>query len=250
LHNAHLDDASLANTERDFAAWHSFLDTLRSYDLASQTPEQKLSTRVLTWFIESRLEGEKIRLHDYPVNQLAGVQSETADFLINVHRIDDQRSAEDYLRRLREVGRKFDQVLEGLVRPIARGDAARGALVVDTGIHYKCWPRQRAITYMLDETGMPEATVVSEVERYNVNPGQACAHKVGMMSIRAARERAQPALGARFDADALKTFHDVVLRDGALPLDVLDEQVDGLISNQLQIRAGQDAVDRSSAHRR
>src|SRR6185295_18930529 len=114
-HNAHLDDASVAKTERDFVAWHSYLDTLRSYDVASQTPGQKLSTRVLTWFIESELEGEKFRFHDYPVNQLAGVQSETADFLINIHRIDDQRGAEDYLRRLGEVGRKFDQVLEGLV---------------------------------------------------------------------------------------------------------------------------------------
>src|SRR3982751_2606902 len=113
-HNAHLDDASVAKTERDFAAWHSYLDTLESYDLASQTPEQKLSTRVLTWFIQSELEGEKFRFHDYPVNQLAGVQSATPDFLINIHRIADRRGAEDYLLRLGEVGRKFDQVLEGL----------------------------------------------------------------------------------------------------------------------------------------
>ena len=113
-HNAHLDDASIAKIERDFAAWHGYLADLKAYDLAAQTPEQRLSTRVLTWFIESQLEGERFRFHDYPVNQLFGVQSQTPDFLINVHRIADRRGAEDYLSRLGEVGRKFDQVLEGL----------------------------------------------------------------------------------------------------------------------------------------
>jgi len=96
---------------------------------------------------------------------------------------------------------------------------------------------------------MPEGTVVSEVERYIVNPAQACAYKVGMMSIRAARERAQTALGPRFDADALKAFHDVVLRAGALPLEVLDEQVDGWIRNQRRVGPAQDAVDGPGAHR-
>ncbi len=52
-------------------------------------------------------------------------------------------------------------------------------LVVDTGIHYKRWPREKAIAYMLDKTGLAEGAVVSEVERYIVNPGQACAYKVG-----------------------------------------------------------------------
>ena len=546
-HNAHLDDASVAKMERDFAAWHGYLDDLKSYDLAAQTPGQRLSTRVLTWFIESQLEGERFRFHDYPVNQLAGVQSQTPDFLINLHRIGDRRGAEDYLARLGQVGRKFDQVLDGLavreqkgvmpprfviervltemrgfagkpttenplyvhfagkietlaglapadkqamlarcaqavesgvvpayrkliaffegqlsrstiddgvwklpdgdayyayrlrsetsttmtpqavhdlglsevarieeemrlilaaqaqlqpgetpggavarlskdpqflypntdegrkaaladytsmiadhlvrsraviglvpkapieVRPVPEfkqatapgayysapaadgtrpgifyanlrdmsevpkfsmrtlalhegvpghhfqvslaqeqtgvptfrtvvpftaysegwalyaewlgtalgvykddpfGDLGRlrdemlraVRLVVDTGIHYKRWPRERAIAYMLDKTGMPEGSVVSEVERYIVNPGQACAYKVGMLSIRAARERAQRALGSRFDAAALKAFHDVVLRGGALPLEVLDEQVDAWIESRAPTR--------------
>jgi len=536
-HNAHLDDVSVAKTERDFAAWHDYLDTLKSYDVAAQTPEQRLSTRVLAWFIESQLEGERFRFHDYPVNQLAGVQSQTPDFLINLHRIADRRGAEDYLARLGEVGRKFDQVLEGLalreekgvvpprfviervltemrnfagkpavqnplymhfagkvqaladIEPaekramlvrcaeaietgvvpayrrlisffegqlsrstrddgvwklpdgdayyayrlrsqtttnmtpqavhdlglsevarieeamkrilLAQGelrpgespgqavarlsqdprflypntDEGRGAaladytrmqaeqlvrsraliglvpkapievrrvpefkqatspgayysapavdgtrpgiffanlrdmrevpkfsmrtlaihegvpghhfqialaqqqtdvptfrtvipftaymegwalyaewlgtelgvykddpfsdlgrlrdemmravrLVVDSGIHYKRWPREKAIAYMEDKTGMAESSVVSEVERYIVDPGQACAYKVGMLSIRAARDRAHVALGSRFDGEALKAFHDTVLRGGALPLEVLDEQVD------------------------
>ncbi len=105
-------------------------------------------------------------------------------------------------------------------------------LVVDTGIHYKRWSREKAIAYMLDKTGVPEGLVVSEVKRYIVNPGQACAYKVGMLRIRAARERAQAALGSRFDAAALKAFHDVVLRGGALPLDVLDAEVDAWIKSR------------------
>ena len=113
-HNAHLDDASMAKVERDFANWHGYLSELKSYDFAAQTPAQQLSTRVLTWYIESQLEGEKFRFHNYPVNQLFGVQNQTPEFLINQHRIADRRGAEDYLSRLGEVGRKFDQVLEGL----------------------------------------------------------------------------------------------------------------------------------------
>ena len=82
-HNAHLDDVSIAKDERDFALWHGYLADLKSYDVAAQTPEQRLSTRVLTWFIESLLEGERFRFHDYPVSQHFGMQSQTPDFLIN-----------------------------------------------------------------------------------------------------------------------------------------------------------------------
>ena len=103
-------------------------------------------------------------------------------------------------------------------------------LVVDTGIHARRWPREQAIAYLLAHTGMAEASAVSEVERYIVEPGQACAYLVGMRAIMAARERARTALGARFDAQALKDFHDLVLRGGALPLEVLDEQVDAWIA--------------------
>jgi uncharacterized protein (DUF885 family) len=120
-HNAHLDDESVAKAERDFAQWRRNLADLKAYDLARQSASQQLSTRVLTWYIESLLEGERFRFHDYPVNQLFGVQSETAAFLIEQHRIADRRGAEDYLSRLGEVGRKFDQVLDGLALREQRG---------------------------------------------------------------------------------------------------------------------------------
>jgi len=544
-HNAHLDDLSIAKADHDFATWRENLADLRSYDLAAQTPSQRLSTRVMAFFIESLLEGERFRFHNYPVNQLFGVQNDTPEFLMTQHRIADRRGAEDYLSRLREVGRKFDQVLEGLAmrekigvvpprfviervvtemrsfagKPVLQnplytnfaakvakltdvtapdkealdarcarliesdvipayqrlirfheaqlsrsttddgvwklpdGDAyyayrlrtatttrmtpqqvhdlglaevariegemksrlttqnelrpgeapaqalarlakdprflypntdegrkaaladygrmlddqlarsraviglipkapievqripefrektAPGAyydspamdgtrpgifyanlrdmselpkfvmrtfalhegvpghhfqaalaqqqkgvptfrqvlnfiaydegwalyaewlgtelgvykddpfgdlgrlqfemvravrLVVDTGIHYKRWPRERAIAYMIEKTGMTEAAVVSEIERYIVLPGQACSYKVGMLTIQAARQRAQAALGSRFDVEAEKAFHDVVLGGGSLPLEVLDEQVAAWIKARAQ----------------
>jgi len=544
-HNAHLDDLSIAKGDRDFARLRANLADLKAYDVASQTASQRLSTRVLSWFLEDQIEGERFRFHDYPVDQLWGVQNQTPDFLINLHVIADRRGAEDYLARLSEVGRKYDQVIEGLdkrqqigvvpprfvvervlasmrdfagqpaqanplythfaarlaalpelpeaeraamlarcaqaieigVVPAYRrliafferqlprattddgvwklpdGDAyyvhklrsetttrmtpqqvhdlgvaevariememtallaaqsqlrsgetqaqamarlaldprllypndeagrqaaiadytamlqeqlqrsralfgrlpkaaievrrvpafkektAPGAyynppafdgsrpgiffanlrdmaevprlgmrtlaihegvpghhfqiaiaqelqgvptfrkvlpftaymegwalyaewlgqemgvyerdplgdlgrlqdemlravrLVVDTGIHHKRWTREQAIDYMVEKTGMALASVVSEVERYIVSPGQACAYKVGMLRLQAARQRAQQALGAKFDAQALKDFHDLLLGGGALPLEVLDEQVDAWITSRRQ----------------
>lgn len=544
-HNAHLDDLSIAKTEADAARLRQRLADLKAYDGRSQTPSQKLSTRVLAWFLESRVEGEPFRFHDYPVEQLWGVQNQTPDFLINAHAITDRRGAEDYLSRLGEVGRKFDQVIEGLekrqqigvipprfviervlagmrdfagkpaaenplythfasrlaaldelapadratlltrcaqaldggvvpayrrliaffeqqlprsttddgvwklpdgdayyrhllreqtstrmtpqevhdlglaevarieaemkaillaqaeLRPqesvaqalarlareprflypdnddgrraaladysamlreqlerskalfgrlpaaqievrrvpefkdktapgayynppamdgtrpgvffanlrdmaetpkfgmrtlaihegvpghhfqIAIAQELRGVptfrkvlpftaymegwalytewlgkdmglyandpygdlgrlqaemfravrLVVDTGIHFKRWPRERAIAYMVEKTGLAESGVIAEIERYIVDPGQACAYKIGMLRIQAARARAEQALGARFDAQALKDFHDMLLAGGALPLEVLDEQVDAWITQRRQ----------------
>lgn len=542
-HNGQLNDESDAKAQADFARWHGYLADLKAYDPAGQTPDQQLSTRVLTWFIDSQLEGERFRLHNYPVNQLFGVQSNTPDFLINQHRIDDRRGADDYLARMGQVGRKFTQVQEGLalreskgivppkfviervlaemrafaakpaaenplcvnfsakvealkdvdaaakpalqagcseridqvVRPayqqlisffegqlgratdddgawklpdgaafyawrvraqttstmtpqqvhdlgvaeVARIEAemqailvaqsqlqpgetvaqamgrlakdprflfpdtdegrqamlagyrqmiaeqldksraviglspkaaievqrvpefkqktAPGAyyqsptldgarpgvfyanlrdmgalpkfgmrtlavhegvpghhfqialaqereggptfrkvlpftaysegwalyaewlgkemglyqgdpygdlgrlqaelfravrLVVDTGIHAQRWTRQQAIDYMVGKTGIPQGEVVAEIERYIVDPGQALAYKVGMLSIQAARQRAEKALGPKWNDEARKGFHDVVLQGGALPLAILDEQVDAWIQRQ------------------
>jgi len=102
-------------------------------------------------------------------------------------------------------------------------------LVVDTGIHHKRWTRQEAIDYMLAKTGMPENEVVSEIERYIVMPGQACAYKVGMIKILELRQRAKTELGERFN---LLDFHDVMLKNGSVPLDVLDQLVDKYIERR------------------
>ena len=99
-------------------------------------------------------------------------------------------------------------------------------LVVDTGIHHKRWTREEAIEYMLPNTGMAESDVIAEVERYIVLPGQATAYKVGMMKILELREKAMDRLGDKFD---LRDFHDVVLKNGAVPLDILERLVDEYI---------------------
>lgn len=103
-------------------------------------------------------------------------------------------------------------------------------LVVDTGIHYKKWTREEAIDYMVKNTGMTTTEVATEIERYIVMPGQACAYKIGMLKILALRERAKEQLGDQFD---LKEFHNVVLKNGAVPLAILEELIDDYIESTL-----------------
>lgn len=102
-------------------------------------------------------------------------------------------------------------------------------LVVDTGIHAKRWSREQAIDYMADNTGMAYSDVVSEIERYFVMPGQALAYKIGMTKFMELRERARLALGESFD---IREFHNVVLTNGALPLNILEGLVDEWIAER------------------
>lgn len=102
-------------------------------------------------------------------------------------------------------------------------------LVVDTGIHHSRWTREQAIDYMKKNTGMSDRDVTAEIERYIVMPGQATAYKVGMMKILELREKAKSALGDKFD---LRDFHDVVLKNGAVPLDILETLVDRYIADK------------------
>ncbi len=95
-------------------------------------------------------------------------------------------------------------------------------LVVDTGIHAKAWPREKAIEFMKANTPMSEEEIQSEVDRYTVWPGQALAYKVGQREIMALREEVKTRTGRRFD---IKAFHDAVLRHGPLPLPVLRASV-------------------------
>jgi uncharacterized protein (DUF885 family) len=105
-------------------------------------------------------------------------------------------------------------------------------LVVDSGIHAKGWTRDRAIQYMLANSGMSRTEVVAEVERYIAIPGQALAYKVGQLTILRLRAHAEQELGSRFD---LRAFHAQVLMTGALPLTVLEQKIDDWIASQ---RAG------------
>ena len=100
-------------------------------------------------------------------------------------------------------------------------------LVLDTGMHAKRWSRDQAIAYFTQNAPLSPRDVVKEVDRYINNPGQATSYMVGQQRISALRRKAESALGARFD---VRDFHEVVLAHGALPLDVLAEQVDAWIA--------------------
>jgi uncharacterized protein (DUF885 family) len=104
-----------------------------------------------------------------------------------------------------------------------------GRLVVDTGIHDKKWTRQQAIDYLKQNTPNSEADCVDAINRYIVMPSQATAYKIGMIKILDLREKAKKQLGNKFD---IRQFHDVVLTNGALPLDVLEELVDRWIKSK------------------
>lgn len=102
-------------------------------------------------------------------------------------------------------------------------------LVVDTGLHHKRWTRQQAIDYLIKNTPNAQADCVEAINRYIVSPSQATAYKIGMLKILELRAKAKKALGAKFD---LRQFHDVVLTNGPVPLDILEELVDRWIKTK------------------
>ena len=102
-------------------------------------------------------------------------------------------------------------------------------LVVDTGLHSKGWTKQQAVDFMLDNTALSPGNIDAEVNRYITWPGQALAYKIGELKIRELRTRAEEALGADFD---LRSFHDAVLENGSIPLDVLEAHIDRWIAAQ------------------
>lgn len=99
-------------------------------------------------------------------------------------------------------------------------------LVVDTGIHHRRWTREQAIDYMAGNSGLAASDVEAEIERYIVMPGQACAYKIGMLKILELRSKAQAALGEKF---TLTDFHDVVLKNGSMPIAILERVVEQYI---------------------
>jgi len=101
-------------------------------------------------------------------------------------------------------------------------------LVVDTGIHDQKWTREQAIAYLSENTPNPKKDVARAIERYIVMPGQATAYKIGMIKIQQLREHARAQLGDKFD---IRHYHEVILRDGALPLSILEDKVNEWIAS-------------------
>lgn len=102
-------------------------------------------------------------------------------------------------------------------------------LVVDTGIHDKRWSREQAIAYLKANTPNPDGDIEKGIERYIVYPGQATAYLIGKLKIMELRSRAQTRLGGRYD---IRAFHDVVLKSGPVPLNILEQRVDAWIAAQ------------------
>jgi uncharacterized protein (DUF885 family) len=120
-HNAELDDRSQASGDKQFAKLKADLATLRSYNRDSMTEAEKLNYDMLEWFMAHQADGEKWRYHDYPVNQLFGVQSMLPRFMVNTHQLKDKTDAEQYISRLQQFDRVFGQVVEDLNIRAAKG---------------------------------------------------------------------------------------------------------------------------------
>ncbi|MGQ0430110.1 MAG: DUF885 domain-containing protein [Gammaproteobacteria bacterium] len=130
-----------------------------------------------------------------------------------------------YSERLAKEQGRFSDPLQDFGR--LQNEMLRAArLVVDTGAHAKKWSRERMIEYMLANNPMTPEDATKEVERYIDTPGQALSYKIGMIRILDLRERARAALGERFD---IRDFHDVVLKNGAVPLALLEQLVNDYI---------------------
>lgn len=102
-------------------------------------------------------------------------------------------------------------------------------LVVDTGLHSKGWTREQVLQYMFENSSVSEPDAIAEAERYIAWPGQALAYKIGELKIKELRARAEEQLGDRFD---IREFHAEVLKDGAVPLDILERKIDRWIASK------------------
>lgn len=117
-------------------------------------------------------------------------------------------------------------------------------LVIDTGIHAFDWERAQAIDYMMKNAGLTRQFTEAEIDRYISNPGQALGYKVGELKIKALRAKATAALGERFD---VRRFHNALIDDGAVPLDVLDQRIDAWIEVEKRRIEGQ-SLPSSATH--
>ncbi len=119
--------------------------------------------------------------------------------------------------------RNFGRLAEEMKRAVR--------LVVDTGMHAKRWPLEKSIEYMTANTPMATADIERQIKRYYVLPGQALSYKIGMLTILELRQHAEEQLGEAYD---IREFHDVVLKNGAVPMQILEEIVDDYIHSKMR----------------
>jgi uncharacterized protein (DUF885 family) len=122
--------------------------------------------------------------------------------------------------------RNFGRLAEEMKRAVR--------LVVDTGMHAKRWPLEQSIEYMTANTPMATADIERQIKRYYVIPGQALSYKVGMLTILELRKRAEQQLGDAYD---IREFHDAVLKNGAVPMQVLEEVINAYIKSKKSVSA-------------
>lgn len=121
FHNDELADASVAHELVQAARMRESLEDLHQYDRASLSQNQQVSYDILDWYLANQVEGERWMFHDYPVNQMFGIQNSLPTFMLSVHQINDAETARDYVARLGKFPVKFDQVLEGLKHRESKG---------------------------------------------------------------------------------------------------------------------------------
>lgn len=121
FHNDELSDASVAHELEGAANFRESLEHLRRYDRASLDANQQVSYDILDWYLSNQVEGERWMFHDYPVNQMFGIQNSLPTFMLSIHQVNDAEGARDYVTRLSKFQAKFDQVLEGLQHREAKG---------------------------------------------------------------------------------------------------------------------------------
>lgn len=125
--------------------------------------------------------------------------------------------------------RNFGRLAEEMKRAVR--------LVVDTGMHAKQWPLEKSIEYMTANTPMAPADIERQIKRYYVLPGQALSYKIGMLTILELRQRAEEQLGENYD---IREFHDVVLKNGAVPMKILEEIIDAYIKSKKEAQSEMD----------
>ena len=194
------------------------LDELNRIAKASSlTDSQRVSADLMRWQLETFIRSD--RYNDY----LVALELENTDLpqFRQIRAFGPISAFSEgwglYAERLAAELGWYDGDPEGLLGQLDSALFRARRLVVDTGLHAKRWTRQQAIDYGIE---------ASEVERYVVNPGQACSYMIGQLKIVELREKTRAALGNRF---SIREFHNVVLGTGSVPLDLLERQVDAYI---------------------